>query len=74
MSAPTDAEKILMDLFEANRKYQKFLDALKGTPPMERPDVIDLITISCKLKSLYDKACVAGYSYTRRWRRNERIV
>ena len=72
MSAPTDAEEILMDLFETNRKYQKFLDALKGTPPMERPDVIDLITISYKLKSLYDKACVAGYTYTQRWRRRRK--
>ena len=72
MSAPTDAEKILMDLFEANRKYKKFLDALENTPPLERPEVTDLILLREKLKSLYDQACVAGYTYTQRWRRRRK--
>lgn len=69
MSAPTQAEEILMDLFEANSKYNKFLDALKDTPPLESLDVRDLIPLKEKLKLLYDQACVSGYSYTRRWRR-----
>lgn len=69
MSAPTDAEKILMDLFEANREYKKFLDTLKDTPPLQWPDVRGLISLQANLKLLYDQACESGYTNTRRWRR-----
>ena len=69
MSAPTQAEEILMDLFEANSEYQKIINTLSDVPPLEWPNVEDrLIPLRKKLKLLYYQACQSGYAYTRRWR------
>ena len=71
MSAPTQSENILMDLFEAKSAYENFLRDLAEKPPMEWPDVKKAISLQERLREIFSDACTSGYAYTRRWRRTD---
>jgi hypothetical protein len=68
---PTQAEEILMDLFEAKNAYEKFVQFLVHDPPLEWPDIAEGYPLIRRLKDAYSDACASGYAYTRKWRKSD---